>query len=411
MLQAISLLISLGIIVFIILKGQPLYQAMLAGIIIVVLSIGKPLIETLQLLYNALSSKETVELVFAVGLISLLSLMLKDMGFLEKLMRSIVNVFRSAKFAIIILPALIGLFPVVGGAIMSAPLVDSLGDKLSLSKPLKTTVNNIFRHAVVYFSPFNPAIIIMSGITGIEVVSLLKYLFPLGIINIIAGYFLYLHKTKEIAHEKFEANQTKWLKEAYNLFYYGSPLIVSLLLFIALGTPLLISLGVGVIIAFLFGERNKLNFKNLLLRGMNPPLMLGIAGIMVFRELVVGLEGAFIVINAIVQSGVPTATLFIIIPLLVGWISAAFPIAIGITLPLLFPLVQAQNGSIFYLVLLYASAFFSYYLSPIHLCQVVSNNYFCVQTFEAHKPQYPVLFITFLAALLIFGIGLLFIAS
>ena len=417
MLQMIFLLVALATIVLLIQRKRPLYQAMLVGIFILVLSMGKPPAESARLLYRGLTSEVTLELVFAVGLISLLSRMLKDMGFLEQLMESIVHLFRSAKVALVIIPALIGLFPVVGGAIMSAPMVDSLGDRLNLSQTIKSSVNLVFRHAIFYFSPFNPALILMASITGFELIALLKYLFPIGIVNFAVAYFIYLHGKKDAKQDELGSSsgsesgsqRSMWFKQLRTMLYYGAPLLASLGLFIAFGVPLLVSLVIGVVIAYALGDKNDIDLKDLLINGPNPVLMLGIAGIMVFQELVRDLDGAVILIERLAHSGVPLAVLFVLVPLVIGWVSAAFSIAIAIPLPLLFPLVQFQEGAILYAILLYASAFFSYFVSPIHLCQILSNNYFCVNTFDVHRVQYRVLFITFLSGLLLFGVGMLIV--
>jgi len=335
--------------------------------------------------------------------------MLKDLGFLEKLMESIVQLFRSAKIALVIIPALIGLFPVVGGAIMSAPMVDTLGDRLKLNQTIKSSVNLVFRHAIFYFSPFNPALILMASITGFELIELLKYLFPLGVVNFSVAYFFYLHGAKEMNPKETPGESGAWFGHFGTLLYYGAPLLVSLGLFIIFGVPLLLALVLGVVIAFLFGSKENVAWKELFLEGPNPLLMVGIAGIMVFQELVRDLEGAVIMVERLAQSGIPLAVIFIFVPLVIGWVSAAFSIAIAIPLPLLFPLVQFQGGAIFYVILLYASAFFSYFVSPIHLCQILSNNYFCVNTFDVHRSQYLVLFLTFLSGLLLFGVGMLIV--
>ncbi len=409
LLQVICLLVALAGIVILIQKKRPLYQAMLVGIVIVLLSMGEPLQKSAELFFRALINRTTLELVFAVGLISLLSRMLKEMGFLEKLMESTVLLFRSAKIALVIIPALIGLFPVVGGAIMSAPMVDSLGDRLKLSQTIKSSVNLVFRHAVFYFSPVNPALIIMASITGFELLELLKYLVPIGIVNFIVAYFFYLHGKKEVKQEEPGQEQGQWLGRVGAMLYYGAPLLASLGLFVLFGVPLVVALVIGVLVGFVLGEKDGVDFKDLILKGSNPVLMLGIAGIMVFQELIRELEGAFIMVERLGESGIPYVFLFIFVPLLIGWVSAAFPIAIAIPLPLLFPLVQSQEGAIFYAVLLYASAFFSYFVSPIHLCQILSNNYFCVNSFDVHRVQYLVLFVTFLSGLLLFGMGMLIV--
>lgn len=406
MLQVLALLLALGTIVYMVKKKYALYQAMALGILILVVSMEKSFVTVLTLLGEALSKRTTIELVLAVGLISLLSRLLKDLGLLENFMKALVAFVRSTKLALIIIPALIGLFPIIGGAIFSAPLVDTLGDRLRLSANIKTSANLIFRHAVFYFSPFNPSLILLAGITGIEILEMIKYLFPLGVANIVVGYILYLHRAEDVVKSEPEERMVCWTGQLKMLLMYGAPLFLSLLLFIFFRVPLLVSLVIGVVAALLLGDRKKGNFKVIFTRGPDPLLMLGIAGIMVFQSLVGELEGLFVIMETIAASGIPNFFLFVIIPFLIGWISASFSLTVGITAPLLFPLLQQGGGEVFYAILLYASGFFSYYISPIHLCQIVSNNYFKVRGFDAYRIQYPVLFAAFVLSLIIFSLGI-----
>ena len=80
MIQAFALLSALGMIVYLVKKRYALYQAMILGIIILVVGMGKPPVAVFILLGQALSNRTTIELVLAVGLISLLSRLLKDLG-------------------------------------------------------------------------------------------------------------------------------------------------------------------------------------------------------------------------------------------------------------------------------------------------------------------------------------------
>lgn len=410
MLHVVMLLVALGVIVYLVKKKRPLYLAMLLGILILAVSMGRPPAAVFALLWKGISNWTTVELVLAVGLISLLSRILKDLGFLENFMHALVAFLKSTKIALIFIPALIGIFPVIGGAIFSAPLVDTLGERLRLSPNHKTSINLIFRHAVFYFSPFNPALILLAGLTGLDILSIIKYLFPLGIVNIVVGYYLYLHPVKDEASAlsvtgegKAEPRRVQLKK----LLLYGAPLFLSLFLFILFRVPLLLSIVIGIIAALVLGDKSKGDFKDIFIKGPDPMLMLGIWGIMVFQSLVGELDGLFIVVESFTDSGIPNFFLFVAVPFLIGWVSASFTLTVGITVPILFPLLQAGGGGeVFYAVLLYASGFFSYYISPIHLCQIVSNNYFRVTAFNAYRLQYPVLFLTFLCALVIFVLGI-----
>ena len=99
--------------------------------------------------------------------------------------------------------------------------------------------------------------------------------------------------------------------------------------------------------------------------------------------------------------------MFIIIPLFFGYASAAFFITVGISSTLLFPFIPANSEVIYYAVILYVSSFLSYYFSPIHLCQVFTNEYFCIEPFEGHKMQFPIILSMFFSGVIIFIVGML----
>ncbi len=408
MLQVTGLVLSLGSIVLLVKKNFQLYQAVGVGLIIVMITIGKPLGEVLSIFWGGLIDKATIEVVLAVVFVSLLGKVLKEMKFLEGMSNSIVNFLNSPKIAIIIVPMLIAILPIMGGAILSAPLVDDLGDRLGFSPVIKSSVNNMFRHSVFYFSPFNPSLILLSYIAGVDIIKLIMYLFPLGLVNIIAGYFVFLHKAKIVKAEvSDDERKDSFLSRLKSLFFYGGPLFLTLILFMIFKVNLIISLTIGILLAILLGDKRGIDFKDIFTKGWNLKLAIGILGIMIFRSFVENMASIITLVSNISQSGVPIYLLFILIPFFIGWVSASFSVAVGIAAPLLIPQLRAGEPVIFYAVLLYASGFLSYYISPIHMCQIVSNHYFKVKTSEVFKVQYSILIITFLVGLTIFAFGMI----
>lgn len=407
--QLFGLIFTLITIVVLVTKKRPLYQAMFIGIIMLSFFLGKPANEVIILFWEGLIDKATLELVFVVGLVTLLSWLLKDLGFLEHLLDSLTSILGSAKIAVIFIPALIGIFPVMGGAAISAPLVDVLGDKLGLSKLIKTSVNMVFRHSVYYFSPFTSSLILLAGLTKIELLVLIKYMSPLGVISIVSGYYLYLHGAKE--KELDSKIGSRSFDNFKKLLFYGAPLFISLALFVLFNLSLLISLSIGLLVALFWGKflGKKVELKKTIREGPDYYLMLGIAGIMIFRFFLADLKSLVILFSELLKMGVPLYLLFIIFPFVIGWVSASFSITIGLTVPFLFPLLSPDTNPALYAVLLYASGFFSYFISPIHLCQIVSNNFFGIRPIDAYKKQFPTLAITFAAGLLLFAMGTFFI--
>jgi hypothetical protein len=66
----------------------------------------------------------TLTLVFATLFIMVLSQLYKETGLINILSRSLGGLVRNSKIAVSLLPAVIGLVPVSGGALMSAPMVE-----------------------------------------------------------------------------------------------------------------------------------------------------------------------------------------------------------------------------------------------------------------------------------------------
>jgi hypothetical protein len=74
--------------------------------------------------------------------------------------------------------------------------------------------------------------------------------------------------------------------------------------------------------------------------------------------------------------GIPPFPLFIIIPFLVGLVSGLTIAPVGVAFPILFPLIDLTGNGIGYVVLAYASGFAGVILSPVHLCLILTREYF-----------------------------------
>ncbi len=101
----------------------------------------------------------------------------RDTGYLDNMVRGLSGFLGNLKAAIMTVPALVGSMPVLGGAAVSAPLVDKLGDGLGLS-PEKKAANLVFRHGMFFVFPFSPSMILVSNLLGVPVTSLLAKLWP-----------------------------------------------------------------------------------------------------------------------------------------------------------------------------------------------------------------------------------------
>ncbi len=100
------------------------------------------------------TSEQTISLALTIGLISILGHLLEVYGIMHKMIDSMEGMLRSAKATILIAPAVIGTLLVTGGALMSCPVVGSLGDRLELSMEKEHQPIWFSTCALFYFSLF-----------------------------------------------------------------------------------------------------------------------------------------------------------------------------------------------------------------------------------------------------------------
>ena len=81
-------------------------------------------------------------------------------------MDRLVNDLRIGKRTFLVLsPALVGMLPVPGGALLSSPLVERVGE--GMEEKTKAALNVWFRHVLLIVYPFSPALIASAKIAGL----------------------------------------------------------------------------------------------------------------------------------------------------------------------------------------------------------------------------------------------------
>lgn len=102
-------------------------------------------------------SIENLYLILVLQLVLVFSALLKENGSMGRAIAALNRLFQDARFTVVFIPAVIGLLPVVGGAMLSAPLVAEASDELNLSRERRTFLNYWFRHVWEYTMPCEPA--------------------------------------------------------------------------------------------------------------------------------------------------------------------------------------------------------------------------------------------------------------
>jgi hypothetical protein len=154
-------------------------------------------------LYRTSVDLLTISVVLATFGIMLLSQLYKETGLINRLSESIGRLINNPKIVLSVLPAVIGLLPVAGGALMSAPLVDLEAEKLKLKQDRKAYVNLWFRHTIFPVYPLSPPIITTALLTGVAIPLIILRQIPVVIVMVIVGYIVGFWK---ISNPKKEEN-------------------------------------------------------------------------------------------------------------------------------------------------------------------------------------------------------------
>ncbi len=165
----IGFALSLGVLLG--LARWSLWGAMALGSLVLGL-LAVPLGTLPGVMVQALADPGVLALAAAVGLIPLIGAALERGGWMEPLVAQLPGGRRTA-FALT--PAVFGLLPIPGGALLSAPILERVGG----GKPEERAAANVwFRHVLLFFYPMSTALIAGAKLAGQDVWTVLPYQIP-----------------------------------------------------------------------------------------------------------------------------------------------------------------------------------------------------------------------------------------
>ncbi len=288
------------------------------------------------------------------------------------------------------LPALVGLLPMPGGALFSCPLLDDADGEHVLAPVLKTKINYWFRHVWEFCWPLYPGFLLAVDVSGLPVWQLMALMFPLYLAAIAAGTLFLLRQTPRDAYtapEKEPAERKAFLPLIYPILTIVAVYSLVLSLFPAVGrvsTYLPMLFGVLAALLVLCVQRHvpaaawrKAAFS---------PKWVGLVLVIVlaqtysaFIEAALPGGGALMdrVRGELGAYGIPAVLLVALVPFVsgvttgitIGYIGASFPVILSLA-------PEGTMGLFSTIALGFGCGFLGMILSPIHVCLIVTNQYF-----------------------------------
>lgn len=338
--------------------------ALAAGAVVLALFTLPPL-QFPGLAWRAVTDPSVIALAVAVGFIPLIGGLLREGG----LMDDLVNNLRIGKRGIMtISPAILGLLPMPGGALFSAPILDRCGrDEPS---DLKVAVNIWFRHLLILIYPLSSDLIATAAIAALNLYTAILYLLPSFALATALGVIFYARRIKgRMTYDRPFSLGRLLLPIAVILL---AP-ILDFTLKLVLRLPVKeIATVAGVVCAFVAAA-------------CLSPRRVDLAGVIRrsrFWNFSLIIFGLFLFLKVFQASNLTGLIASLPIPLLLLCEIAGFVIAFAagrVLLPasVVFPIyLAARPVTPIVFGLIYTSVFFGYVMSPTHPCMSFTCEYF-----------------------------------
>ncbi|MGM0378474.1 MAG: DUF401 family protein [Bacillota bacterium] len=377
----IKLFIIMSIIIWISSKTSNIGFALLFGGSLLILIENRSVFKIFSIFSNTLKDKITIELLLTILFITILGSLMDKLGFMDSMIKYLEKILRSTKLTILLTPAIVGTLLVNGGALMSCPMIDKLGDKVNLAKDKKATINLIFRHGLYFIYPLSPSMILAIKIGGFKASNLIILMAPISFAMYIFGYIFFLRDLKVPKLPKIQIKE--YIKVFFKFIFYVSPILISIINVFIFDLAFYISLIIGIIsLILLYSIKNKkfiLNkHKKIIKNAIDLNILIAIFGILFFKNAVNSLSELELFLNNIINTGFPIEIIMFFSAAIISYALASVQPGIAILYPLILPLASNNETKLLLGMFIYVSSFLFYYTSPLHMCQVLTLEYFNV---------------------------------
>ncbi len=389
----LRILFVFALILFAIKKKLPMGHAFIGGGILLGFLFKMTPLGVLAAIVHAFVDPKTLSLAIVVCMILILSQSLEVSGQMERLIDSFKGMVRSPLINLAIFPALIGLLPMPGGAVFSAPMVKNMGQGQGVSNDQLSYVNYWFRHIWEYWWPLYPGVLLTTALAGIDLWMFVIFSLPLSVVAAFAGYWPLRRSLGQSKRNNPAPAEKKNFKGFFTELF---PIL--LVVVVGIGSGVLISLmfhtvpgnidkELGLIFALFLSigwvwKKNALNngqrWKILKSRELGRMFYL-VASILIFKEMLSESSAVAELSEQLLLRHIPLVPIVMVLPFLVGSIAGITIAFVGTTFPILISLIESmsrENLMLPFMMLGLVCGFAGVLLSPLHLCLVLTNSYF-----------------------------------
>ena len=390
MFDLVKILFTLSFLVVLLRKRMQIGYVLLLGSLLLALLYLMPPRAALSAVTRAIKNPETLKLAVALTAIRGFELIMREKDVMSRMMAAAKGILKGGKPFIISMPMLIGMLPSIGGAYFSAPMVEESTKGLAMKPEEKGFINYWFRHPWEYILPLYPGLVLASALTGFGLRQLIFSNLPYSITIVLTGF---LFSMRGAIKGRAPEDERAAVKNLPSFIPVLSVLVLVIVFGVGLHWALLAGLA-GLVLYFRYYSPRDLI--RVIKHCLQPDVILLIAGAMIFEE-IMGASGAVANLSRFFESaGIPLAPLLFVLPfvsglltgLSVGFVSATFPLILSLPAGHMLPNISFA----------YAAGFLGVLLSPVHVCFILSREYFNADMWLMYKKTLPAAAIVFAVA-------------
>ena len=401
MAEIIKLLVVIAVIIFLIRRKWNLGYIILLASLFLGLLFGLNPKEMGINFVQAIIDPVTIRLIGIIVLVLLLSSILRRIESLKDIVDSLQKLVKDYRLILAFIPSFLGLLPMPAGAMFSAPMVKEIGDRIGLTSEEDTFVNYWFRHIWEFVWPLYPSIILLSALLGVEVREIIMVQFPISLVALIWGL---IWQQRYLKKDEAKDKRGDFGFNIKKLFLSTWPILLVIFLVIVIKIDILISLILAILSLFLL-NRAKMKTKVIMeIVKKDIPLntLVLITGIMIFKRILEATGAIMVVPGFFTELGIHPLVILFFIPFLIGILTGITSAIVGIGFPVLLPFIITRGEvNLNYAMFAFVGGYMGHMLSPMHLCLVVTNDYFKADVGKIYKMLIPPLIIITLSALVL----------
>ncbi len=377
---------------------------------------------------KSVAAPKTLQLIVVILLVLYIGNIQKSKKMFDRLIDSLNVMLRDRRIVAMVSPAIIGFLPMLGGALFSAPLVDVSTKNMDMKPEFKTFINYWFRHIWEYVWPIYAGLLIFQALSKIPMKQIILYQSPFTILNIATGAivcFIYFKK-RDIHREPPQAAISAWdtAKDFFNGIW---PISLAILLYILpwklllnhipsvilylipnkplrliIQSPLCLALALTAFTLTIYVRLKPKEIAQVMFTKTMARTAILLASVMAFQGIIEASDLA----SSLTQMNVSVGMIILfsfLISFSMGFLTGINAAYIAIAYPIIFPLIQNLPNFVTLSLYIYIIGFAGILLSPLHLCLVLTNEYFKSSLVKVYKYLIPpVLIMSLIATTLAF---------